>query len=161
METVIVKSKYEIERAKPMPSLNHGIVQANIIGLFFLHYRTVFRVVSELSTKLDDQKRVPDIAIYARENMAVHFKPRADQISTTEPPLCVVEILSPTQSFSELVVKSARYFENKVQSYWLVLPEVQTIYVFSEVDEYEVFVKKGKMLDAKLDVSLDLEAIFS
>ena len=160
MELTVKKYKYEIERNKPMPSLNHGIVQANIIGLFFLHYRKDYRVVSELSTQLDEQKQVPDIAIYAQSNENIRFKPRADQISATDPPLCIIEILSPTQSLSDLLKKSIGYFENNVASYWLVMPEVQTIYVFSEIDEYEVFVRKGKVIDTKLNIILDLEEIF-
>ena len=161
MEAILIKSQYEIERNKPMPSLNHGIVQANIIGLFFLLYFKQYRLISELSTKLDEQKQVPDIAIYSKDNINVQFNALNDQITTSEVPLCTIEILSPTQSLSELTNKAKRYFKNGVQSYWLILPEMRTIYVFSSIDEYEVYSKEEILLDKVLNVELKLTEVFS
>jgi Uma2 family endonuclease len=58
-------------------------------------------------------------------------------------PLGVVEIMSPTQTITELIVKSHAFFDAGVQSYWLVIPSLKTIYVFSDKGEYEVYAKTG------------------
>ena len=107
------------------------------------------------------QKQVPDIAIYSKKNQKVKFDALNDQISTAEVPLCVVEILSPTQSLSELINKAKRYFINGIQSYWLVLPETRTIYVFSSINEYETFTKNEILTDTTLNIKLNLAEIFS
>lgn len=161
MEAIVVQSSYENERGKPMPSLNHGIIQANIIGLFFLHYFKEYRAISELTTKLSKDKQVSDIAIYAKNNAKIRFNARHDQISTTEVPLAIVEILSPKQIFNDLVEKSTDYFANGIQSYWLVVPALRTIHVFSEPDEFDTFSKRDILEDKQLNVQFKLEDIFS
>ena len=49
MEAVLNKSTYEIERGKPMPSKNHGIIQSNLSGLFYVNYRKQYRFMSEVA----------------------------------------------------------------------------------------------------------------
>jgi len=46
-------SKYEIERGKPIPSLNHGIIQSNLCFAILAKYRKEYSVISELSVELD------------------------------------------------------------------------------------------------------------
>ncbi|MEZ4884143.1 MAG: Uma2 family endonuclease [Chitinophagales bacterium] len=154
-------SLYESNRGKPMPSLNHGIIQANIIILIGSLYADKYRVISELTTKLDEDKQVPYIAIYAKNNVHIRFNARKDQISTNEVPLGVIEILSPPQNFAELVDKSTSFFASGVKSYWLVVPPVQTVYVFSEPDEFEIFSKLDVLKDGQLGIELKLGEVFS
>lgn len=156
METVVVENSYEIERGKPMPSINHSIVQANLIGLLFTFYKN-FRVASELNILFNGIKKVPDIVLYKK----MAFRPGNDEINATEPPLCAIEILSPKQNLSELLTKSRLYFDNGVQSYWLVIPDLETIYVFDADGSYSVFHQKEKLIDATLGIELELVDIFS
>src|SRR5437867_10526779 len=82
---------YEEERGKPTPSLNHGAVQMNL-GVEFTKNRS-FRTVSELTLDINGKSFTPDLSIYPRAPLNL----RRDVPRATEPPLLVVEILSPQQ----------------------------------------------------------------
>jgi len=82
------------------------------------------------------------------------------EIQVKKMPLGVIEILSPKQHIADLLAKSNEYFDAGIQSYWLVLPDLKTIYVFSDKGEYEVFAKAGLLQDEKIGMKLDLGAIF-
>lgn len=156
MEATLVQSEYEIERGKPMPSKNHSIVQGNIYFLLRQKYEPRYRLLPEITMVIEEKERVPDIAIYK----PLVFTPGSDEVRLAEVPLAVVEILSPKQNLGDLIAKSDLYFEAGVKSYWLVLPDLTTIYIFSGPNEYEAFVKKGTLQDTQLDIELNLEDIF-
>ena len=156
METTLARSEYETERGKPMPSRNHAYIQSKIIKLLDRKYADSYEGISELSLMVEEKERVPDILIYK----SFEFRPGHDEVRVSEMPLAVVEILSPKQHLADLIAKSRLYFEAGVKSYWLVLPDLTTIYVFSGPNEYEAYVKKGTLKDPRLDIELELEAIF-
>lgn len=151
-----IKSAYEIERNKPMPSKNHAIVQTNLVVQFAIKYPEKFRAISEISIKIADKERVPDVGIFKK----LAYTPGNDEVRVSEMPIGVVEILSPTQALGDLVAKSVKYFEEGVQSYWLVLPDLKTIFVFDQPDGYEVYSKKQQLVDKVLDIKLELTDIF-
>lgn len=156
MENAIAISQYELERGKPMPSFNHGSVQANLIFEIKLHYRDSYRVISELSLDLDTWESVPDICIYP-------FTPldtKKDIVTMLKPPLCAIEIISPSQSLNMLVTKANDYFKHGVQSCWLVLLGLDNIYVYSDADHYEIFKTHETLHDKKLDISFSLKEVF-
>jgi Uma2 family endonuclease len=157
MEATLIKSEYEIERGKPIPSRNHAYIQSKMIKLLDRKYDETYEAISELSILLDGKEVVPDVLIYKKFD----FRPGNDEIKVSELPLNVIEILSPSQNLSDLIIKSYKYFDSGIQSYWLIIPDLTTIYVFSAPDEFEVFVKKEKLVDAKLGIELELGAIFS
>ena len=155
-ETQVAIHDYVTERNKPMPSLNHAKIQANIIFLMMLHYKKIFTVVSELSFDLSDWVSVPDVSLLP----LTKYDAKNDQIKVLEPPLCTVEILSPTQSLSELVAKSRSYFEKDVKSCWIVFPELENVYVFSSPDNYKIFVKGDILKDEIMQIELNINEIF-
>ena len=157
METLIVATPYEIERKKPMPSKNHSFIQSNLIFLLQLHYRNKYRIASELSLDLMGWESVPDLCIYAPMPMDLLH----DEIELKEPPLAVIEIISPTQSLQELVNKAEKYFRSGVQSCWLVLPAVKNIYVFSTPTNYHIFKADETLIDDCLAISLPLAEAFA
>jgi Uma2 family endonuclease len=157
MEATIAKSQYETERGKPIPSLNHAIVQQNLVFQMKLKYGDKFSILPEINVEVvTNRDRVPDIAIYP----VIEFVPEADVIHMTETPLGVIEILSPKQDLTELIQKSSEYFKKGVKSYWLVLPSLQSIYVFSAPGEYENFNYREVLRDEQLEIELDLKEIF-
>ena len=156
MDTAVVKSEYELERDKPMPSKNHAIVQTNLVVLLGTKYQKKYRALSEVSIIVSSKEKVPDIAIYP----SMEFTPGEDETRLEDAPIGVIEILSPSQSLAELITKSAAYFEAGVQSYWLVLPGLRSIYVFSKPGEYELFAKEDKLEDPRLEIELELKDIF-
>jgi len=150
-------SKYEIERDKPLPSFNHGSIQANLIGLLFPHRKKI-RVVSELKLKLpsDNWESVPDISIFPPIKIDVSN----DLIAVTTPPLIAIEILSPTQSLTELTVKAKAYFEHDIKSCWIVIPQFKNIYVFYSMDDYQIFRSTEQLEDKNLGIPLSLKEVF-
>jgi Uma2 family endonuclease len=149
-------SDYEIERKKPMPSLIHSIVQSNLIFEIKLRYRDAYTIFSELNLALSDWDSVPDICIYPKMEINV----QQDMIAMDKPPLCVVEILSPTQSLQSLIDKAYKYFALGVQSCWLVIPSLKNIYVFADKDNYQIFRDTETLTDAKLNISFPLADVF-
>lgn len=152
---IAVPSEYELERNKPMPSLNHSAIQTNLI-MELSPFRRLFRITSELSLELSDWPSVPDICIYPK--MPIDLK--KDVITMKEPPLCAIEIISPTQSVDELRAKAVKYFEHGVRSCWIVIPAFANIYVFSSPDDYEIYRAPETLQDAVLDLSLPLKEVF-
>lgn len=155
MEEVLTLSDYEIERGKPMPSKNHAIVQKRLLVAISAKYPNL-ETLPELTIDFPVRDRVPDLAFYRQ----VEFTPGDDETAMTEMPLGLVEILSPSQSTSELMQKLKEYFGAGVQSYWIVLPDFLTVYVYYSPDDFEVFTKKETLIDKKLGIELNLGEIF-
>ena len=149
-------SEYEIERNKPLPSLNHGVVQGNLIFLLKSKTKARFTIASELSLDLAEWPSVPDISIFPKRP----YDAKNDIIKMPEPPLCAIEILSPTQSLDDLIIKGVSYFGHGVKSCWIVLPALKNIYVFSNADDYEIYRATEILKDPVLDISLPLLEVF-
>lgn len=158
METLVLEatSAYELERHKPTPSKLHSIVQANIGFELKTLYPTLFDVFSELTLDFVEGDVVPDISLFPKGVLSFI----EDEIRVHTSPLLAIEILSPTQALQELLTKSTRYFQNGVQSYWLVIPPLRSIHVFSSPQDYEVFKKKDILNDQILDIQIDLTKVF-
>jgi Uma2 family endonuclease len=157
METIApAKSEYETQRGKPIPSKNHAIVQSNIVFYLKLKYGQQYEILSEISLELNDWEATPDVAVYPK--MQINFL--EDEVRLGQPPLCAIEILSPSQALSDLISKADKYFKNGVRSCWLVLPMLKNVYVFSSVDTYRVFFAEETLQDAALGIELPLGEVF-
>lgn len=148
-------SDYEIERNKPMPSLNHASIQSNLIMELAL-FRSKFRIVSELNLDLANWPSVPDICIFPKTPLNL----REDVTAVTEPPLCAIEITSPSQSTDQMRQKVEKYFQHGVKSCWIVFPALANIYVFSSTDDYEIYRAHETLQDTVLGISLPLKEVF-
>jgi Uma2 family endonuclease len=150
-------SQYEIERNKPMPSKNHSIVQANLIFELKTLYRNRYSFPSEIDIIMPEKPNtVPDIAIYPK--LKVDFFD--DQMGMTEMPLTAIEIISPSQTDTELIKKINRYFNAGVKSCWLVNPAFQAVYVYSEIGKYQFFNSGMTLLDPATGIELPLSEVF-
>lgn len=156
MQATVKDIDYEQSRGKPMPSRNHAFLQSRLIKLLDRSYGDRYDVISELSIVVAGKQKVPDILIYED----FEFRPGNDELRVEEPPLGVIEILSPSQHLADLLQKSHLYFEAGIPSYWLVLPDLLTIYVFTAPNEYEVFVKTETLRDERLGIELSLAEVF-
>lgn len=159
METLTPEiSDYELERGKPMPSLNHSIVQSNLIMELGARYRNQFRLMSEINISVDPVLRVmvPDIGIFSK--MAANMAD--DSIVAPVLPLTTIEILSPSQALSELIGKATAYFQAGVKSCWIVVPEVSGIFVYSAPGEYAFFHKAQALMDPATGIELPLAPLF-
>ncbi len=149
---------YEIERGKPMPSLNHSFVQNNLITELNINYRKDFTFLPELTVEMPAKPNcVPDISIYHK--MSINFL--HDRITVSEMPLTAIEIVSPTQSNDEILAKFERYFFAGVQSCWLVMPSMKAISVYSQIGQYQFFTSDMVLKDSLTGINLNLPDIFN
>jgi Uma2 family endonuclease len=154
-EAVSEITEYELERNKPMPSLNHALVQTSLI-MALAPYSKIYRFASELNLDLEEWSSVPDLCILSP--LQPNF--REDQVAVTEPPLGIIEIVSPSQSLNQLVTKAESYFAHGVQSCWLVLLPLTNIYVFSDPNNYQIFREHEILHDTVLDIKIALSEVF-
>ncbi len=146
---------YERERGKPMPSFNHYYVQSQLHVALHAACGDRFIVGGELSLATEPST-TPDISICNFRNPDwLH-----DEIRAADPPIAVVEILSPSQSVNEIIPKIETYFEFGIKSVWLVQPPLKQVAVFTPELEPQIFIQ-GDIFDPILDVKVALEEIFS
>ncbi len=160
VETVVEKelSGYEIERNKPMPSLNHSHLQSTLLMELGIRYRKTYSFFSELNVKMPTRPdTVPDIAIYAK--MKIDYL--HDITSMEEMPITAIEIVSASQSNDDILAKFERYFLAGVQSCWLVMPSFQAISVYSAIGKYQFFNADMILIDKTTNIELPLAEIFS
>ena len=158
METLEVTeqlSAYELERGKPMPSKNHGLVQGNMTIALGIKYRKEYSFLTELTLEFGEKNYVPDICIYPKQT----YDGRNDEIRVTAPPLTAIEILSPKQGSEEIMKKFDAYFAHGVQSCWFVQPYTDTVFIFTPDKKIRVF-HEETLTDPATGVSVDLNEIF-
>ncbi|MFB6272140.1 MAG: Uma2 family endonuclease [Salinibacter sp.] len=154
METTQEPTTYEQERDKPLPSRNHGFIQAILTGEL-LRYREQYTAFSELTLQIGDLRVTPDLCVYPK--MSMNFQ--KDEVRMTEPPLLAIEILSPTQSQQDVVNRINNMLDAGVQSCWLVQPATESITIF--VDEQKpTTVSTGPLRDPATDIEVNLDDIF-
>ena len=146
---------YEQERGKPLPSFNHFFVQSQLQFALHAACGDRFFVGGELSLATEPLT-TPDLSICNfRAPDWLH-----DDLRASEPPITVVEILSPSQSVNEIVPKIETYFRFGSRSVWLVQPPLKQVAVFTPDMDARVFVE-GDVIDPTLDVRVALDKIFS
>ena len=150
-------SDYEIERDKPMPNKIHSVVQSRLARFLGNRYEKQYEFATELTFETPDRPTTPDISVLKKEPIDwLDIAPRE-----TQPPLVAIEIASPSQGFSVFKEKAERYFEFGVGSYWLVQPNLKTIYVFSSPSKYSTFINSDVVLDPSLGLEVPLDEIFN
>ncbi|HMO66701.1 MAG TPA: Uma2 family endonuclease [Verrucomicrobiota bacterium] len=145
---------YEEERGKPMPSQNHAAVQANLILEFGASRE--HRPFSELTLDIDGASYTPDLSVYPRQMLNW----RRDVIRRTDPPLLVVEILSPTRGCQEVTDKVEAHLAHGVKSCWVVSPQARTITVHLPDGEPKTHAE-GTVTDPATGLTASLEAAFA
>lgn len=153
-ESVEILSDYELERDKPMPSKHHAFIQTNIIIGISIKYPDKFQLLSEVKIGFPVRDRIPDLAVYPPMEFG------EEEIKMTEIPLCVIEILSLSRNHLDLTEKRKEYFAASIQSYWLILPDLKSVYVYYSLEDFEIYSYRDVLIDKKLDIELDLNLIF-
>ncbi|MFQ3597152.1 MAG: Uma2 family endonuclease [Chloroherpetonaceae bacterium] len=145
-------SDYEKERGKPMPSLNHGILQSKLVALLLAEKK--FMVGSEITLDLSP-RATPDIVIFNKRKIDWQH----DEKRMTEMPITVIEILSGTQGLENFDEKLTRYFNAGIKSVWLVQPFIETIAIFLPNQKPKVF-SSGELYDEATGIRLSVSEIF-
>ena len=136
-------------------SLNHSRL-INRLTVLLTAYEEQFDILPELEFELSTGRLKPDVAILPR----LAYDWEADIIRYPNPPITAIEIISPTQSFDSLVAKIRQlYFPSGVQSAWLVLPTVRSIFLFLP-GQPALTVSGGMLRDPVTGIELVMDAIF-
>jgi Uma2 family endonuclease len=148
-------STYELERGKSMPSTNHSRLQARLCKEILVAYEDLFEVRSEQSLAAPNPPFVPDLSIFPAEASDwLH-----DETKETDVPLTVIEIVSPSQSDTELTQKAHDYLAAGTKSYWLVQPLFRTVVILRSNADELVF-HNNQLTDPTNGISIDLKKIF-
>ncbi|MDM8561700.1 Uma2 family endonuclease [Candidatus Parabeggiatoa sp. HSG14] len=154
------------DEEQQMGSLNHGIVQGQIIVLLSADKR--FRVIPELSldvsqidlTQFDIKAKkelIPDICVYPNTIK----RQRRDVLRMTEMPLLAIEIVSPLQAIEEILAKFDAYFALGIKSCWLVVLTNEATTIYSEPEHFKTFgTNDVEIIDEVMDIHLPNRAIF-
>jgi Uma2 family endonuclease len=167
MNEVINLEDEQPDEEKEMGSFNHSLTQGNLISL--LHDDERFTTLVELSLDASQielsqfglkvkEELKPDVCVYTDPP---EVEPPDDLIKTTQMPDLAIEILSPSQTVSELIGKLKAYFALSVKSCWLVIPATESITVFSHPNRYKTFgTDATEIIDEVMDIHLPIQKVF-
>lgn len=152
------------EEMDEVGSLNHSAIQANLTFLF--KRLGAYSVFTDLSLNIADvdlsqfdlvvrEEIKPDVCLYSKRRI----DPINDILKMSEMPLLAVEILSPRQGLYEIIEKVKLYFALGVKSCWVVIPNTQTVTIYTAPDHFRTFVE-GEVLDEVLKIHLPIAEIF-
>ena len=145
---------YERERGKPLPDVNHGVVEVNL-GCELSQHKG-YRVLVEVDLELNGRRLTPDLSVYPRRPVDwLH-----DRLRLTEPPLVAVQILTTNQREQDVVDKVEFYLNSGVKTCWVVNPPQHAITIYAADGSQKTYVE-GRAVDPATGLTADLEAVFS
>jgi Uma2 family endonuclease len=146
-------NRYELVKGQliEMPPTGdmHGVVAMDfgrIMGNFIVENDLGLVVGTDTGFVLftnPDTVRAPDIAFISKARLT----PLTGKYFTIAPDLAV-EVISPSESASEINDKILEYFEAGVKLVWLLYPKSRTIHVYTAADEVKI-IKVGAILDGR------------
>jgi Uma2 family endonuclease len=146
----------EPEIEKNMASKNHAKIQSRLAKELGVSYDDRFDIYTEFEIELLGKRVVPDVSVYPLEPS--NWK--KDIIRGDESPVLAIEILSPKQSYDEVVLKIREtYLPAGVRSAWFVLPSTEMVMIFTPDDVVKTF-SSGILKDDVSGFEVDLNKIF-
>ncbi|EDN66253.1 protein containing DUF820 [Beggiatoa sp. PS] len=113
--------------------------------------------LNQFGLKSKDELK-PDVCVYTTPP---ETEPPDDMLKTTQMPDLAIEILSPSQTISELINKLKAYFALNIKSCWLVIPSITIITVYSQLREYKTFdLNDTELVDEVMDIHLPIQKVF-
>jgi Uma2 family endonuclease len=158
-----------------MGSLYHSATQTHLANLLFNDERFVVLVELSLDTAQIDLSQFglktktevkPDLCVYKRQpEPKLTKQPKrlsTDVLRMPKMPLLAIEVLAPSQSVNELLMKFDAYFALGIQSCWLVMPSLEEVKVYSQQGSYKTFdtQRDTEVTDEVLDIHLPIQKIF-
>lgn len=142
----------------------HGKVEMNI-GFALLEYvreRGIGQVnsgeVGIYTNRNPDTVRAADVLYISHEK----FSEVASKSYLDVSPEIVVEVMSPSDSWSEVTIKIQEYLNIDVKEVWIADPELQQIFVYQSIDQTKVFSIDDNLTSEKIlpGFSMSLHDIF-
>jgi Uma2 family endonuclease len=168
------------EKQFNMSSINHSLTQARLTGLLISDER--YTVAIELSLDVSFPERqeilkrcnissdrksppetlIPDICLFHAGEIDYLEPDEEDVLKTEKVPLLCVEIVSSSQSSTQILRKFGVYFAMGVKSCWYVDPKLKLINVYSEnLRSVETFTKTDEVIDHHLNIRFPLTKVLS
>ena len=151
---------------KMAPSLYHGILTAELIGLLraYLHDSREGRVVNEVRHLQAGEQRVflPDVNVTLKQHI-----PQGRRVRTVGPipipPDLAVEVVSPGESIGRVLERADFYMRSGTPLLWIIDPETETITAYRPGEPPSVH-RAPAVIDAQPVLrafQLDLAALFA
>jgi Uma2 family endonuclease len=127
----------------------HSRLQALLTGWFFQHEEDWhIQVATEWRTQVSSTRvRIPDLILVGRE-------PQPDVLAA--PPLLLIEILSPDDTYSEIQKRADDYQRMGVQTIWIIDPTTRTARVCTGPN----WIEATRLEVAGTPIHVDLIALF-
>ncbi len=135
---------------KPMGSFDHGFLQGLLFG-WFLKHKQEWGILPtlEMRTRVTDARvRLPDVVV---------DKARLHERVLVEPPLLVIEVLSPDDTYSALQKRSKDYQAMGIANIWLIDPDTRT----ARSCEGTFWVERERLEIEGTAIYLDVPALFA
>ena len=137
-------------RRRNVGKWEHARVQLLLAG-WFLNHETAWQIVASTEQQMQvsgDRERVPDLVV---------LRPGPQPDVLTAPPLLVVEILSPDDSYSDTQERASDYLAMGVETVWIVDPRTQS----GRMCRGAEWIAGERLEVAGTPVYVDLPAIFN
>lgn len=137
-------------RERNVGKFEHARLQA-LLAIWFGGHESEWDVMVMTEQRVQvaaNRVRIPDLVV-------VPMGPQPDVL--TDPPLLVIEILSPVNTYSDTQERAQDYREMGVETVWIVDPKTRTGRMCSGVDWTEAV----RLQVAGTPIFVDLDAIFS
>ena len=137
-------------RERPVVKRVHGRIQSLLSMWFGTHEEAWgIEVVVEVRTRVSATRvRLPDVIVdWAGD--------RPDTL--IEPPLLVIEVLSPGDSYTETQRLAQDYLAMGIPNIWLLDPETRT----ARVCENKAWIEKSRLEVAGTEIYLDVDVLFA
>jgi Uma2 family endonuclease len=137
-------------RERNVGKWEHARIQA-LLAAWFVNHEPDWRAVvsTEQRTKVaPDRIRIPDLVV-------LRLTPQPDIL--VDPPLLVIEILSPDDTYSELQERCDDYLRMGVQTIWLIDPTTRTGRMCTGAD----WVAAARLTVPGTPIYADLEPLFA
>jgi Uma2 family endonuclease len=124
-----------ISKKEPMKQNEFFIVKF-LVRLFAKTraYKNGAELLPEADTYIDEyRKRIPDLAYFT----AQQIKQAAQGVKVV--PLFVIELLSDSETFTDVELKVRDYFDAGVQTVWYINPRTQTIHSYTSAKTVQIY----------------------
>ena len=121
------------------PGSEHGAISSNILEILgvFVRKHKLGRMFSECGyviTRDPDSVRAPDVSFVAAHRQE---SPPSKKFSETLPDLAV-EVVSPSDTYSDVIEKARMYLAAGVKEVWIVDPSGKTVEIFRTLHESRI-----------------------
>lgn len=154
IEALPADALYEVVNGRVVEIAHMGMLATSIASIL-VYLINSFSVPRRLGLAIgeclyqfrpDRPQRRPDVSFIAATQWPTNFRPDVDPPAFHAIPTLAVEVISPSNTATEIEEKRSEYFDAGVKAVWVVHPIGRTIHVWSNRDECRV-ISMGGTLD--------------